>query len=51
VLEVRARVQEIKGRKVLLAVTLSTQGEVRARGEVIAVEMPEQLRETSASTL
>jgi acyl-coenzyme A thioesterase PaaI-like protein len=51
VLEVRARVQEIKGRKVLLAVTLSTQDEVRARGEVIAVEMPEQLRETSASTL
>lgn len=44
VLEVRARIQEIKGRKVTIAVTLSTQGEVRAQSEVIAVEMPEHLR-------
>ena len=43
-LELRARVKEIKGRKVLVAVTLSAQGEVCARGEVVAVRMPEHLR-------
>ncbi len=42
-LEVRARVQEIKGRKVVLALTLSAQGQVCARGEVVAVQMPETM--------
>ena len=42
-LEVRASVKEIKGRKVVVAATLSAQGEVCARGEVVAVQMPEHL--------
>ena len=42
-LEIRARVKEIKGRKVVMAATLSAKGEVCARGEVVAVQMPEKL--------
>jgi acyl-coenzyme A thioesterase PaaI-like protein len=42
-LEVRASVKEIKGRKVVVAATLSAQGEVCARGEVVAVQVPEHL--------
>jgi acyl-coenzyme A thioesterase PaaI-like protein len=41
VLEVRARVKEIKGRKVVVESTLSAKGEVCARGEVVAVQLPE----------
>ncbi len=40
-LEVRARVKEIKGRKVVIGATLSAEGEVCARGEVVTVQMPE----------
>lgn len=40
-LEVRARVREIKGRKVVMTLTLSARNEVCARGEVVAVQMPE----------
>ncbi|MDH4209169.1 MAG: PaaI family thioesterase [Anaerolineae bacterium] len=43
-LEVRGRVKEIKGRKVVVEATVSAQGEVCARGEVVAVQMPENLR-------
>jgi acyl-coenzyme A thioesterase PaaI-like protein len=42
-LEIRARVKEIKGRKVVIAATLSAQGEVCARGEAVAVQMPDRL--------
>jgi acyl-coenzyme A thioesterase PaaI-like protein len=42
-LEVRGRVQEIKGRKVVVAATVSAGGEVCARGEVVAVQMPERM--------
>jgi len=42
-LEIRARVKEIKGRKVVIAATLSAQGEVCARGEVVAVQVPDHL--------
>ncbi len=42
-LEVRAQVKEIKGRKVVMSMTLSAQGAVCARGEVVAVQMPENL--------
>ncbi len=42
-LELRGKVKEIKGRKVIVAVTLSASGEVCARGEVVAVQMPEHL--------
>ncbi len=42
-LEVRGRVKEIKGRKVVVEATLSAEGQVCARGEVVAVQMPEQM--------
>jgi acyl-coenzyme A thioesterase PaaI-like protein len=40
VLELRGKVKEIKGRKAVVGVTLSAEGEVRARGEAVLVEMP-----------
>jgi len=42
-LEVRGQVQEIKARKVVVAATVLAQGEVCARGEVVAVRMPEHM--------
>ena len=42
-LQVRATVKDIKGRKVVVSATLSANGEVCARGEVVAVQMPEHL--------
>ena len=42
-LQVRARVNELKGRKVVLEAELSVDGVVTARGEVVAVRMPEGL--------
>jgi acyl-coenzyme A thioesterase PaaI-like protein len=42
-LEIRARVKEIKDRKVVVAATLSAKGEVCARGEVVAVRVPDKL--------
>lgn len=42
-LEVRARVREINGRKIVVAVTLFAQGELCVRGEVVAIQMPEHL--------
>ncbi len=42
-LEVRATVKDIKGRKVTLTATLSAGGDLCARGEVVAVRMPEHL--------
>jgi len=42
-LEVRGRVKEVKGRKVTVESTLSAAGEICARGEVVAVEMPDHL--------
>jgi acyl-coenzyme A thioesterase PaaI-like protein len=38
-LELRSRVKEIKGRKVVVSTTLSANGEVCARGEVVAVQV------------
>ncbi len=40
-LEIRGRIVEIKARKVIVASTLSADGVVCARGEVVAVEIPE----------
>lgn len=40
-LEIRGRVKEISGRKVIVAATLSAEGNVCARGEIVAVQMPE----------
>lgn len=39
-LEIRGRVKEIKGRKVVVATTVSAKGVVTAVGEVVAVQMP-----------
>jgi len=43
-LEVRGRVEEIKGRKVVVVSELRAGGEVCARGRVVAVQMPERLQ-------
>jgi acyl-coenzyme A thioesterase PaaI-like protein len=42
-LEVRARVVELKGRKVVVEARLSANGQVTARGEVVTVQAPPQL--------
>jgi acyl-CoA thioesterase FadM len=42
-LELRSQVKEVKGRKVVVSTTLSAGGEVCARGEVVAVEIPENM--------
>ncbi len=41
-LELRGRVKEIKGRKVVISSTLSANGAVCATGEVVAVQVPEE---------
>ena len=43
-LEIRGRVKEIKGRKVIVEATLTAEGQVRAQGEVVAVQMPEHMK-------
>jgi acyl-coenzyme A thioesterase PaaI-like protein len=42
-LEVRGKVKEIKGRKVVVSVTLLAVDEICARGDVVAVQMPEHM--------
>jgi len=42
-LELRGKVKEIKGRKVVVETTLSAEGEVCATGEVVTVQMPENM--------
>jgi acyl-coenzyme A thioesterase PaaI-like protein len=42
-LDVRGRVKEIKGRKVVVGATVSAEGKLCARGEVVAVQMPEHM--------
>ena len=42
-LEVRGRVEEIKGRKVVVSAKVSAAGEICATGEVVAVQMPEHM--------
>lgn len=43
-LEIRARAKEVSGRKVVVEAALSAGGDVCARGEVVAVEIPEQMQ-------
>ncbi len=43
VLELRGKAREIRGRKVLLDITLSAEGQVCARGEVLCVRMTEEM--------
>src|SRR3990167_10211030 len=40
-LEIRRRVKEIKGRKVVIETTVYAAGVATARGEVVAIQMPE----------
>lgn len=42
-LELRGRVKEIKGRKVIVSIELFAKGVNCARGEVVAVEIPESM--------
>jgi len=42
-LQIRGRVEEIKGRKLVVDAALSAEGEVCARGQVVAVQIPEQM--------
>ena len=42
-IEIRGWVEEIKGRKVVVKSSLSVDGEICARGEVIAVQVPKYL--------
>ncbi len=42
-LELRGTIEEVKGRKVVVAVTLAAEGVVCARGSVVAVQMPENM--------
>jgi len=42
-LEIRGTVKEISGRKVVVAVTLSARGTLCARGEVVAVQLPDAM--------
>jgi len=49
-LELRSTIKEIKPRKVVVSTTLSAQGEVCARGEVVAVKMPEHFVSQEGAT-
>ncbi|MFB3885074.1 MAG: PaaI family thioesterase [Thermodesulfobacteriota bacterium] len=42
-LKIRGKAKEIKGRRVVVDVTVSARGEICAKGEVITVQMPEQM--------
>ena len=42
-LEIRGRVEEVKGRKVIVNATLSAKGEICVRGRVVAVQVPDSL--------
>lgn len=48
-LEVRGRVEEIKGKKVIVTCTVSAESEVCARGRVVAVQMPEHMMPKSGT--
>ena len=40
-LEIRCKIEEVKGRKVVVSAALSAAGEVCATGEVVAIQIPE----------
>ncbi len=44
-LEIRARVKEVKGRKVVIEEWVMANGEVTVRGEVVAVQVPDEMLE------
>jgi acyl-CoA thioesterase FadM len=41
VLEIRGRIKEIKGRKVVVEATVYAAGVATAKGEIVAIQMPE----------
>lgn len=43
-LEIRGKVKEIKGRKVIIEATVAANGVVTARGEMVAVQMPDTFK-------
>lgn len=43
-MELRGKVEEIKGRKVVVAISLSSKGEVCVKGRVVAVQLPDKLK-------
>lgn len=43
-LEIRGRIKEIRGRKVIVETEVSVEGLVTARGEVVAVQMPDSFK-------
>lgn len=47
-IEIRGRVKEIKGRKVIVETTARVDGVVTARGEVVAVQMPDSFGASKA---
>jgi acyl-coenzyme A thioesterase PaaI-like protein len=49
-LEVRGRVKEINGRKVVVSATVLAGGEVCARGQVVAVQMPAHMMTKGITT-
>jgi acyl-coenzyme A thioesterase PaaI-like protein len=48
-LEVRGQVKEVRGRKVVVTATISAKGEVTVRGEVVAVQVPDELLDRLSS--
>lgn len=43
-LELRGHIKEIKGRKVVVKITVAAAGEVVVRGEVVAVQLPNEMK-------
>ena len=50
-LELRGSPIEIEGRKVVVAITVSVEGQVTVRGKVVAVQIPEHLAQDSGTPL
>jgi acyl-coenzyme A thioesterase PaaI-like protein len=48
-LEIRGKVKEIKGRKIIVEAALLANGKICAKGEVVAVQMPEKMIEHNSS--
>jgi acyl-coenzyme A thioesterase PaaI-like protein len=46
-MELRGKVEKIKGRKVVVSINLSSKGEICVKGQVVAVEMPDKLKARS----
>jgi acyl-coenzyme A thioesterase PaaI-like protein len=42
-LEIRGRIVELKGRKIISEITVSANNKITARGKVVAVQMPENM--------